>query len=115
MEHAIRVVVKEFGRIDILVNNAGLYFGGKIDDKDMDIASITHMWQVNVTGIANMVRIIIPHMLPGSRIISIGSGAAVRTPFVGVGDYAATKAALAAYTRGWARDLAEKNITVNIV
>jgi 3-oxoacyl-[acyl-carrier protein] reductase len=32
-----------------------------------------------------------------------------------VGDYAAGKAALAAYTRAWARDLADRNITVNIV
>jgi 3-oxoacyl-[acyl-carrier protein] reductase len=54
-------------------------------------------------------------MLPGGRILSIGSGAAARTPFAGVGDYAATKAALAAYTRSWARDLAEKSITVNLI
>jgi 3-oxoacyl-[acyl-carrier protein] reductase len=33
----------------------------------------------------------------------------------GFADYAASKAALAAYTRGWARDLGPKGITVNII
>ena len=95
---AIQAVVKQFGKINILVNNAGLYYGDKINSPDMDRASIDRMWQVNVAGIAHTVNIIIPYMMPGSRIISIGSGAAARTPFAGVGDYAATKAALAAYT-----------------
>jgi len=36
-------------------------------------------------------------------------------PFVGLADYAAGKAALIAYTRGWARDLGPKKITVNAV
>ena len=37
------------------------------------------------------------------------------TPWAGAADYSATKAAVAAYTRGWARDLGPKGITVNNV
>jgi 3-oxoacyl-[acyl-carrier protein] reductase len=37
------------------------------------------------------------------------------SPWPGVADYSATKAAVAAYTRGWARDLGPKGITVNNV
>jgi 3-oxoacyl-[acyl-carrier protein] reductase len=37
------------------------------------------------------------------------------TPFPGAADYSATKAALLGYTRGWARDLGPKGITVNDV
>jgi 3-oxoacyl-[acyl-carrier protein] reductase len=51
----------------------------------------------------------------GGRIISIGSTAADRTVFSGLSDYAATKGAVAAYTRGWARDLGARGITVNLV
>ena len=51
----------------------------------------------------------------GGRIISIGSIAAEGTPFPGMSDYSATKAAVAAYTRGWAHDLGAKGITVNTV
>lgn len=40
---------------------------------------------------------------------------AVHIPFAGAADYVATKAAVAAYTRGWARDLGACGITVNVV
>jgi 3-oxoacyl-[acyl-carrier protein] reductase len=49
------------------------------------------------------------------RIISIGSGAGSHSPWRGIADYSATKAAVAAYTRGWARDLGSKGITVNVI
>ena len=51
----------------------------------------------------------------GGRIITIGSTGAGRSPYPGVGDYSATKAALAAYTRSWARELGHRNITANII
>ena len=46
---------------------------------------------------------------------SIGSVAGEQTHFAGAADYSATKGAIAAYTRGWARDLGSKGITVNNV
>ena len=49
------------------------------------------------------------------RIITIGSGAGTRTGFPGAADYSATKAAVAAFNRVAARDLAPRNITVNTV
>jgi 3-oxoacyl-[acyl-carrier protein] reductase len=36
-------------------------------------------------------------------------------PSPGLADYSATEAAVAVYTRGWARDLGPKGITVNAV
>ncbi|WP_077035931.1 SDR family oxidoreductase [Pelomonas sp. KK5] len=50
------------------------------------------------------------------ELIALGARAtADRTPWPGVADYSATKAAVSAYTRGWARDLAPRGITVNTV
>ncbi|MET0700689.1 MAG: SDR family NAD(P)-dependent oxidoreductase [Mycobacterium sp.] len=46
---------------------------------------------------------------------AIGPTGAAQAPFPGIGDYVATKAALAAYTRAWSRDLGARQITVNIV
>jgi 3-oxoacyl-[acyl-carrier protein] reductase len=54
-------------------------------------------------------------MPDGGRIISIGSVAGDTSPWPGVADYSATKGAVAAYTRGWARDLGPRGITVNNV
>jgi len=115
MTIAISTALDHYGPIDILVNNAGLFMATSINDANSDNPAISRMWEVNVKGLVRTVSTIARQMKQGGRIITIGSGAAARTPFAGVADYAATKAAMAAYTRGWARDLANRQITVNIV
>lgn len=115
MTTAISKTQDHYGPIDILVNNAGLFVAASINDADPDNPALLRMWEVNVKGVVRTVSAVARQMKPGGRIITIGSVAAARTPFAGVPDYAATKAALAAYTRGWARDLADRRITVNIV
>lgn len=101
--------------IDILVNSAGLFVTGEIDNEQNDLSALKRQWEVNVHGVVNTVKNVLPFMKSGGRIISIGSTGASRSPYPGIGDYAATKAALAAYTRSWARDLGSRNITVNII
>jgi NAD(P)-dependent dehydrogenase (short-subunit alcohol dehydrogenase family) len=54
-------------------------------------------------------------MAGGSRIISIGSNLAERVPFSGVTLYSTSKSALIGFTKGLARDLGERGITVNLV
>jgi len=112
---AIAAALAEFKNIDILVNNAGLFITGTIDDTEADLDGFTRQWKVNVLGVAHTVRSILPYMNDNGRIITIGSTGASRSPYPGIGDYAATKAALAAYTRSWARDLGKRNITANII
>ena len=55
------------------------------------------------------------HMKEGGRIIHIGSTNAEAVPFVGGCAYAMTKGAVASLTRGMARDLGPRGITVNNV
>jgi 3-oxoacyl-[acyl-carrier protein] reductase len=113
--HAVEQAVAHFGKIDIVVNSAGLFVTGGIDATDADLAAFKKQWDVNVHGVVHTVRTALPYMTSGGRIINIGSTGGSRSPYAGIGDYAATKAALAAYTRSWARDLGSKNITVNII
>ena len=110
-------VNKDFGRIDILVNNAGVFVLGQVQDQDRsnNLDDFERMFAVNVGGVVSAVRAAVPHMSEGGRIISIGSVVGEATPFPGAADYSATKAALLGYTRGWARDLGPKGITVNTV
>jgi len=62
-----------------------------------------------------VVRAAAPALGEGGRIISTGSTVGERVLLPGLADYAATKAAVAAYTLGWARDLGPRGITVNLV
>jgi 3-oxoacyl-[acyl-carrier protein] reductase len=111
----VKAVVQKFGRLDILVNNAGVFVTGKVDEETGDVARFDRQLAVNVGGVAAAVRAAARLMGQGGRIISIGSVLGARVPAAGLADYSATKAAVAVYTRGWARDLGPKGITVNAV
>ena len=112
----VRKTAGEFGgRIDILVNNAGVFAAGPIDDPKCDLDALARQQAVNIGGVVAAVRAAVPFVPAGGRIITIGSIAGAQSPMPGMADYSATKAAVAAYTRGWARDLGPKHITVNTV
>ena len=53
-----------------------------------------------------------PHMSEGGRIITIGSALTDRVPAPGMTLYAMAKSALVGLTRGLARDLGPRGITV---
>jgi 3-oxoacyl-[acyl-carrier protein] reductase len=113
----VRTVAGHFGRLDILVNNAGIFVAGAVDDPDFDLAAFERQIAVNVRGVSTTVREVVPVLSDGGRIVSVATAGADATsvPFPGVADYWATKAAVAAYTKGWARELGQRGITVNAV
>lgn len=109
-------VIEQFGRLDILVNNAAIAVQGKtVDDKDLDTVNLDRQWEINVMGVVATTRAAAPVLSDGGRIIFIGSLMGSKVPFAGAADYAGTKAAIAGYARGVARDLGGRNITVNTV
>ena len=113
VEGLVEAVVKRFGRLDIMVNNAGVFASGPVHDRANNLAELERLFAVNVGGVATAVRTAAPLMPDGGRIISIGSVAGDTSPWPGIADYSATKGAVAAYTRGWARDLGSRGITVS--
>lgn len=115
VEDLVNKVAEHFGGLDILVNNAGVAVTGLIDDSSNNLVELERQFAINVSGVVTAVRTAVKYLKEGGRIISIGSGLADRSPFPAMSDYSATKAAIAGYTRGWARDLGPKAITVNIV
>ena len=115
-EPLIGTVVEQLGGLDILVNNAAVALQGKtIDDPEIDNAAMDRQWAINTLGVVSTIRAAAKVLPEGGRIISIGTGLASRVAFPGTADYAATKAAIVGYTKGAARDLGARRITVNVV
>jgi 3-oxoacyl-[acyl-carrier protein] reductase len=107
-----------FGRIDVLVNNAALYGslkGGRFED--IDEAEWDACMAVNVKGIWNCCKAVVPVMREGGEggsIVNIASLAAVYgMPFSL--HYATSKAAVIGLTRSLARELGRDWIRVNTV
>jgi len=110
---AVDQVVAELGRIDILVNNAGIFVGKSFEDTTTEDYERT--MAVNVRAVFVASQTAARHMGEGARIISIGSNLADRVPASGMTLYSMSKSALTAFTKGLARDLGPRGITVNLV
>jgi 3-oxoacyl-[acyl-carrier protein] reductase len=113
VKSAVAETVRRLGHLDILVNNAGVLVVAPLDAFSLD--DFDRMVAVNVRGVFVAIQEASRHMGAGGRIITIGSVNAERVPFQGGGVYAMTKAAVAGLTRGLARDLGPRGITVNNV
>ena len=110
---AMDATVAHFGSLDILVNNAVLAIAGPLEDYPLD--AFDRVFAVNVRAPFLAAQRAASLMREGGRISTVGSIAADRTPGEGATLYAASKSALGGMTRGLARDLGARGITVNLV
>lgn len=106
-------VAAELGRLDILVGNAGIFMAKPLEDYTHD--DIDRMLAVNVRAVFTGAQAAARHLPRGGRIITIGSCLAERVPGPSMTLYALSKSALIGLTKGLARDLGPRGITVNVV
>jgi 3-oxoacyl-[acyl-carrier protein] reductase len=110
---AVAKTVEKFGGIDILVNNAGVAAAAPIEQFSMD--DFEKLIAVNIRGLFVATQEAARHMREGGRIIHIGSCNSSFIPYAGGSVYALTKGAVAGFTKGLARDLGPRGVTVNNV
>lgn len=110
---AVDEAVARFGRLDVLVNNAAVFLVGPLDALGPD--DVERTLAVNVRAPFAASRAAVRHMGHGGRVISIGSNVAERAVFPGLALYAMSKTALVGMTKGLARELGPRGITVNLV
>lgn len=110
---AVDRTAAEFGRLDILVNNAGIFPYGTIDELTME--QFDEAMALHVRAVFAAAKAASRHLSAGGRIISIGSNLAERVSRPGLSLYSMSKAALLGFTKGLARDLGPRGITVTVV
>lgn len=101
------------GGLDILVNNAGKQIAvSKLED--LDDEQLMQTFQVNILAMFSITRAALRHLPEGASIINTTSVQAY-DPSPTLLDYASTKAAINAFTKGLAVQLAPRGIRVNAV
>nr|MDO8082092.1 3-oxoacyl-ACP reductase family protein [Candidatus Freyarchaeota archaeon] len=106
--------LKEFGQIDILVNNAGVGAYGMFND--MDRKSWDPDINVNIYGVLNCCKAVIPNMIERKygKIVSISSDAGrVGEQYFPV--YSGAKAFIIGFSKALAKELGRYMINVNVV
>jgi NAD(P)-dependent dehydrogenase (short-subunit alcohol dehydrogenase family) len=113
VKRSVEEAARALGGLDILVNNAAIALYDTI--AGFSVAQIDALLDVNVRSPVLAAQAAIPHLQAGGRVINIGSAGAERI----VGDtgtvYYMTKSALQSFTRGLARELGPRDVTVNLI
>ena len=109
----VRDAAKQLGGLDIIVMNAG-YQQYSTDIKKLSTRQLEKTFAVNVFSMFWMTQSALPILKPGASIITTSSIQAYMPSEVLI-DYASTKAAIVAFTRALAKQLAPRDIRVNSV
>jgi 3-oxoacyl-[acyl-carrier protein] reductase len=116
----VRTVVAQareaLGSIDILVNNAGAIVG-RYAIHELTPERLDAVLAVNLKSAVFAAQAVVPEMIARGRgaIVNVSSIAAHHGGGPGAGPYAAAKAALIAYTKSLAKELAARGVRVNAV
>ncbi|MGB8403172.1 MAG: SDR family oxidoreductase [Mycobacterium sp.] len=110
---SIAETVSQIGGLDILVNNAGVLYTAPMAETTLE--QIDHMIAVNIRSAVLASQAAIAHLPDGGRIVSVGSCLAERVAIDYATVYSMSKSALLSFTRGLARELGPRGITVNLV
>lgn len=111
--NAVNKTVENFGSLDILVSNAGVYIGKEFGEHTID--DYDQVMDVNVKAVYVAALEAVKHLKAGGRIITIGSNMADNALSAQNTLYTMSKSTLQGFTRGLARDLGPKGITVTLV
>ena len=111
----IEQLVRSFAdtRFDILINNAGLWGFTPLGSTTLE--SLEGMLDVNVKAVFWLTQALLPLLNEGARIVNLSSIAGRIGRAGGRSVYGASKAAVDAFTRNWALELAPRKIRVNAV
>jgi 3-hydroxybutyrate dehydrogenase len=114
VDRLVEATLEAFGRVDILVNCAATSCVHLILNHPAD--TWTRVVEVNLIGAFQCIRAVLPHLIQNGwgRIINIGSTAAT-AGFAEYSAYCASKHGLLGLTRCLALEVADKNITANLV
>lgn len=113
VQAAVDLAAKELGGLHILVNNAGV-----ADYKLMEEFTIEEYdfnMNVNVKAVFFASQAALRYLGRGGRIINIGTCMVDKVAFPGATVYSMSKTALIGLTKGLARELGKRGITVNLV
>ena len=102
---------KELGGIDILVNNAGTMLSHP-ELTDVTTEEFDRVMKTNVYALFWVMKAAIPLLKPGASVINTTSVQAYG-PSNGIVDYAMTKAAIANFTKGMAKQMMAKGVRIN--
>ena len=113
-QEVVKEIQRDFGRIDVLVNNAG------ITEDNLIMRMSKEQWEsvigVNLGGVFNMTRAVVPMMLRqrSGSIINVSSVVGIYGN-AGQANYAASKAGIIGFSKSVMKEISKRGVRINVV
>lgn len=107
--------LKEWGTVDVLINNAGSLLNKPFLETSQE--EFEAVYKVNVFGVAEMTKTVLPKMGKVGHVVTISSMGGVQgsMKFPGLSAYSSSKAAVITLTELWAEEFKETGPSFNVL
>ncbi|TSE11028.1 SDR family NAD(P)-dependent oxidoreductase [Aquimarina algiphila] len=102
-------------QVDVLINNAGKLLHKPFSE--ISTQDFEEVYKVNVFGVAEITRLILPFMTSGSHVVTISSMGGIQgsIKFPGLAAYSSSKGAVITLSELWAEEYKESGIAFNVL
>ncbi|MDT0607885.1 SDR family NAD(P)-dependent oxidoreductase [Croceitalea rosinachiae] len=107
--------IQDWGKVDVLINNAGSLLNKPFLETSPE--DFEKVYKVNVFGVAELTRILLPKMRKDAHVVTISSMGGVQgsMKFPGLSAYSSSKAAVITLTELWAEEFKETGPSFNVL
>lgn len=115
LEKVDRFLKDNWETVDVLINNAGQLLNKPFLETTRN--EFEDLYQVNVFGVAELTKRVIPRMSSGGHVVTISSMGGVQgsLKFPGLSAYSSSKAAVITLTELWAEEFKETGPSFNVL
>ncbi|WP_298542883.1 SDR family oxidoreductase [uncultured Aquimarina sp.] len=115
MVKATDYIAKTWKRVDILINNAGKLLNKPF--AEISTQEFEEVYKVNVFGVAEITRLVLPFMKNGSHVVTVSSMGGIQgsMKFPGLAAYSSSKGAVITLSELLAEEYKESGIAFNVL
>jgi len=114
-QKVIDFIESDWEGVDVLINNAGALLNKPFAETSME--EFEAVYKVNVFGVAELTRVVLPYMKSGSHVVTVSSMGGVQgsMKFPGLAAYSSSKGAVITWSELLAEEYKEQHIAFNVV
>lgn len=115
LQKVFRFVSDTWQKVDILIHNAGAIVNKPFDQITSE--EFEYIYKVNVFGVANLTKTILPFMQKGAHVLTISSMGGIQgsMKFAGLSAYSSSKGAVITLTELLAEEYKDRGISFNVL
>ncbi|MFD2564916.1 SDR family NAD(P)-dependent oxidoreductase [Aquimarina rubra] len=115
LEKMTDYVTKNWNQVDVLINNAGKLLNKPF--AEISTQEFEDVYKVNVFGVAEITRLVLPFMTNGSHVVTVSSMGGIQgsMKFPGLAAYSSSKGAVITLSELLAEEYKESGIAFNVL